>query len=299
SEDPNAVLLFLDIEKQIANDKTLLGYFESPNVSDKLLLGEQLQNVYFGGYLSKYDFDGYILEADTLSDNETANEKLAYYKDQVIAGARKVSRNFYRISNNIGYVNYFGLLPIVLNDELVGTYVVELKNRTLGRYASYPEILFNGTVKNTDDFDKYSFAYYKSGVLKSQHGSFLYPVNPFFYPQSLRQYNKYNDKKGFSHILVSPAKDELLILTRKAESGWRQLATLSFLFLVFLIFSILLYSVQWVVSILNDYDFNFRNFCWSVMIFQNRVLYSTPIQAFVVLAVVGTLVIACVITFFS
>src|SRR5690606_22743692 len=102
-----------------------------------------------------------------------------------------------------------------------------------------------------------------------------------------------------SHILVSPAKDELLILSRKAESGWRQLATLSFLFLVFLIFSILLYSIQWVISILNDYDFNLRNFRWSVMIFQNRALYSTRIQAFVVLAVVGTLVIAGIITFFS
>lgn len=299
SEDPNAVLLFLDIEKQITNDKDLINYFESPDLNNKLLIGEQLKNVYFSGYLSKYDFNGYIVESNASNQDQAASVKLAYYKDQVIAGARKVSRNFYRISNNIGYVNYFGLLPVVLNDELVGTYVVELKNRTLGRYASYPEILFNGTVKNTDDFDKYSFAYYKSGVLKSQHGSFLYPVNPFFYPQSLRQYNKYNDKKGFSHILVSPAKDELLILSRKAESGWRQLATLSFLFLVFLIFSILLYSVQWVVSILNDYDFNFRNFRWSVMIFQNRVLYSTRIQAFVVLAVVGTLVIAGIITFFS
>lgn len=299
SEDPNAVLLFLDIEKQITKDKALISYFASPDANSKAVLGEQLQNVYFSGYLSKYDFSGYIVELDTLSQSQAADAKLAYYKDQVIAGARKVSKNFYRISNNIGYINYFGLLPIVRDDELVGTYVVELKNRTLGRYASYPEILFNGTVKNIDDFDTYSFAYYKNGDLKSQHGSFLYPVNPFYQPQSLHQYNKYNDKKGFSHILVSPAEDELLILSRKAESGWRQLATLSFLFLVFLIFSISLYGLQWVVSILNDYDFNFRNFRWSVMIFQNRVLYSTRIQAFVVLAVVGTLVIAGIITFFS
>src|SRR5690606_12261774 len=46
-------------------------------------------------------------------------------------------------------------------------------------------------------------------------------------------------------------------------------------------------------------DFNLRNLRWSVMIFQNRVLYSTRIQAFVVFAVIGTLVIAGLITFFS
>src|SRR5690606_28046892 len=46
-------------------------------------------------------------------------------------------------------------------------------------------------------------------------------------------------------------------------------------------------------------DFSFRNFRWSVMILQNRVLYSTRIQAFVVLAVVGTLVIVGFISFFN
>src|SRR5690606_39815002 len=41
------------------------------------------------------------------------------------------------------------------------------------------------------------------------------------------------------------------------------------------------------------------NLRWSVMILQTRVLYSTRIQAYVVSAVVGTLVIAGIITFFS
>src|SRR5690606_22881911 len=64
-------------------------------------------------------------------------------------------------------------------------------------------------------------------------------------------------------------------------------------------FSILPYTLHGLSALLNAYDLTLRNFCWSVMTLQNRILYSTRIQAFVVLAVVGTLVIAGIITFFS
>ena len=299
SEDPNAVLLFLDIEKEIIKDEVLLDYFNFHNHKDAQLLNEELRKTYFSGYLAKYDFSAYILNADSQLNSPVALSKLSYFKDKVIAGSRKVSTNFYRLNNSIGYINYFALLPIQINGELIGTYVIELKNNSLSRYSSYPEILFSGMVENSNDHEDYSYAYYRKGVLKGQHGSFLYPIKPRFYPETTRQYIKYSDKSGYNHILFSPNKDDLLILSSKVQSGWKQLASLSFLFLVFLTFAILLYSLQWIISLLNDYDFNFRNLRWSIMIFQNRVLYSTRIQAFVVLAVVGTLVIAGIITFFS
>jgi len=299
SEDPNAVLLFLDIEKEIVGNRDLIDYLANPRGKDSQLLNDELRKTYFSGYLSKYDFNAYILDADTLKNNQFSNSKLSYFKDLVIAGSKKISTNFYRLKSNVGYINYFALLPILINDEQIGTYVVELKNKSLGRYASYPEILFNGTIESSHDYDAYSYAYYRNGSLKRQHGEFLYPIKPDFYPSQVRQYIKYNDKNGFNHMVFSPNENDMLILSSKAQGTWMQLASLSFLFLVFLCFSILIYTVRWLTALLNDYDLNFRNLRWSLMIFQNRILYSTRIQAFVVLAVVFTLVIAGIITFFS
>lgn len=299
SEDPNAVLLFLDIEKEIIENNELVNYFSAQGGGDAALLKEELRKNYFSGYLSKYDYSAYILSADSQYNSQPDLSKLAYFKDMVIAGSKKVSTNFYRLKSNVGYINYFALIPILDNDEILGTYVVELKNKSLGGYASYPEILFNGTIEVSDDYDLYSYAYYYHGVLKEQHGLYLYPIKPEYYPSNLRQYIKYSGEKGFNHIAFSPQEGDLLILSSKNQSIWKQLASVSFLFLVFLIFSVVVYSFQWLISVLDNYDFNFRNFRWSVMILQNRVLYSTRIQAFVVFAVVVTLVIAGIITFFS
>jgi two-component system nitrogen regulation sensor histidine kinase NtrY len=299
SEDPNAVMLFLDIERKLMDDKRLATVFQKGDPSDELLVNEEIRKAYFSGYLAKYDFSATPVRNDSSLNRRASLNRFEYFKDKVIAGSRKVTHNFYRLSNNIGYINYFALIPVRVNDEVIGTYVVELRDKSLSRYATYPEILSYGMVDNSMDYEKYSYAYYKNSQLKGQHGSFLYPTTPELSPKNVRQYYQYSDDKGYNHIVFSASQDDLLVLSSELPSRWKQLATLSFLFLVFLSFSILLFSLEWFFKLLTDYDFNFRNLRWSVMILQNRVLYSTRIQAFVVLAVVGTLVIAGIITFFS
>lgn len=297
SEDPDAVLLFMEIEEEIVNDETLINYFLY-NRKDQQQLAKELRNVYLGGYLTKYEFNGYAISVDSALNNADAISKFTYYKDRVISGSRKISKNFYRLSHNIGHVNYFALLPVRHDDEVIGTYLIELKNKSLGRYTSSLELLFAGSVDNPNEYENYSYAYYNQDVLRTQHGAYKYPISTTFSPPEAGKYMQYTSE-GYNHIFNSPNGNDLLILSSRAQSGWQQLASLSFLFLVFLVFSILLYAVQWVVSVLSDYDFSLRNFRWSVMILQNRVLYSTRIQAFVVLAVVGTLVIVGFISFFS
>src|SRR5690606_26870688 len=136
SEDPDAVLLFMDIEENILNDELLKDYFLNQRKIQTRQLTEELRNEYFGGYLAKYDFHGYAVSMDSLVNSPIAISKFAYYRNKVIGGSRKISRNFYRLSHNIGYINYFALLPIRHDDEVIGTYLVELKNKSLGRYTS-------------------------------------------------------------------------------------------------------------------------------------------------------------------
>src|SRR3546814_10205708 len=94
SEDPNAVLLFLDVEKQIVADESLLDYFEYPGFQNTQLLNDQLRRTYLSGYLAKYDFNAYILNTDSSKNSAIALERLSYFKDKVISGSRKVSANF-------------------------------------------------------------------------------------------------------------------------------------------------------------------------------------------------------------
>lgn len=299
SDDPNAVLLFLDIEKKISTDKNILEYFRSPTYTNPQLLNETLRKNYFGGYLSRYDFNAYIFDEQGNSSDAEATAKLNYYKDRVIAGSMKVSRNFYRLYEHFGYLNYFALLPIQKEGQNIGIYLIELKNKALGREASFPAVLVDGNIKVSDDFENYSYAFYKEGKLQMQHGLYVYPPSDIRFPKSLKQYKKLKDDQGYTHLTYTPDHKNTIVLSTKQQSWWKQLASLSFLFLVFLVFSIFAYSFQWIFSVLRDYDFNLRNLRWTILISQNRILYSTRIQAFVVSAVVGTLVIAGIITYFS
>lgn len=299
TDDPNAVLLFLDIEKQISRDNELIDFIHYPESSDIRVMNDNVKKNYFGGYLSRYDFNGYLYDYQGGSSDSLALVKLDYFKNKVIEGSRKVSVNFYRLNDRIGSLNYFALLPVISEGQNIGLYLIELNNKAVGRRSSFPEILIDGNMEVSDDFRKYSYAFYKGGKLQSQNGQFLYPQTDDDYPSSLMYYNKIKDKDNFTHLIYKPDNNDTIVLSSKNQSWWIQIASLSFLFLVFLVFSIIVYAFQWLFRILRDYDFNLRNLRWSIMISQNRILYSTRIQTFVVSAVVFTLVIAGVITYFN
>lgn len=299
ADDQNAVLLFLDIEKQLSQDNELINYIHYSKTFDAQQISENFRKTYFGGYLSRYDFNAYLFDEQGKSKDSVAAVKYEYFKNKVIEGSRKVSENFYRLNDKIGYLNYFALLPIKSDGQNIGLYLIELNNKALGRPSFFPEILIDGNMEVSDDFDKYSYAFYKDGKLQNQNGSFLYPETDEQYPQVQLSYNKINDHENFTHLIYKSEKNDTIILSSKHQGWWIQLASLSFLFLVFLVFSIFAYTIQWLFRVLRDYDFNLRNLRWSIMISQNRILYSTRIQAFVVSAVVFTLVIAGVITYFN
>src|SRR5690606_9375732 len=107
SEDPNAVMLFLDIEKKLMDDKHLGQFFLEGQTEDELLINEEIRKAYFSGYLAKYDFSAYPVLNYSALNRRASVSKFEYFKDKVIAGSRKVTPTFYRLNNNMGYINYF------------------------------------------------------------------------------------------------------------------------------------------------------------------------------------------------
>ena len=299
-DDPNAVLLLSDLERQLGLDPRLKHAVSIKGYDAMQLFNEEMRKLYFSGYLSRYDFSAFIFDEEGIAQNQISNRKLRYYKQRVISGSLKVSDNFYSISNDIGYVDYFGLIPITDGDQFIGTYLVELKNKSFRPLASYPDALISGQHRDLNGNNRQSsFAFYMDGELVSQQGDYLFPKTDATFSKEMNAYIRMDGEQNSDLLLYRPDAQRLLVLSSPGESWWVQLASLSFLFLVFLVFSIVINVIRWIYKSLNDYDFNFRNIRWSFLIFQNRILYSTRIQAFVVLAVVLTLVVAGIITFFS
>src|SRR5690606_14012996 len=227
--------------------------------------------------------------------------KRQLYREKVISGAIKVSENFYRGNSRFGSFEYFAQLPVQDNGELLGILLIELQNRSFSQLSFYPDILSDSRIdqQQTELIAGYAYAFYRHGNLVSQYGDYVYPLSADAYPTEQRKFISLGTDGGYEHMMRRPNSRTLIVVSSPQRSSWMQLAGLSFIFLVFLLFAMLAFIARWLVLTLNSNDFSLRNLRWSFLILSNRILYSTRIQTFMVVAVVTTLIVTGIITFFS
>ena len=300
-DDANAIALFHDLEKEIVKDPTLIEYFKRPRDESRELLNEHLKRTYLSGYLSRYEFVANEYNPNWVPIGNSSARKLQLYREKVISGAIKVSENFYRGNSRFGSFEYFAQLPVQENGELLGMLLIELQNRSFSQLSFYPDILSDSRIdqQQTELIAGYAYAFYRHGNLVSQYGDYVYPLSADAYPTEQRKFISLGTDGGYEHMMRRPNNSTLIVVSSPQRSSWMQLAGLSFIFLVFLLFAILAFITRWLVLTLNSNDFSLRNLRWSFLIQSNKILYSTRIQTFMVVAVVTTLIVAGIITFFS
>ena len=300
-DDANAIALFRDLEKEIVKDPTLIDYFRRPRTGNRELLNEHLKRTYLSGYLSRYEFTANEYDTNWVPIGNSSARKRQAYREEVISGAIKVSENFYRGNSRFGNFEYFAQLPVREDGELLGILLIELQNRSFSQLSAYPDILTDSRIdqQQTELMAGYAYAFYQHGNLVSQYGDYVYPLSDDAYPTEQRKFISLGTEGGYEHMMRRPNRHTLIVISSPQRNSWMQLAGLSFIFLVFLLFAALAFIVRWLVLTLNSNDFSLRNLRWSFLILSNRILYSTRIQSFMVVAVVTTLIVAGIITFFS
>lgn len=300
SDDPNAVLLFLNLEQEILQDSFIIDHFKNPIANSKALTN-RLQKLYFAGYLSRYEFKAYEYNRKNLKlDSEIF---LTNFKNLVLAGSVKVSDYFYRVNNTFGFQTYFALLPIKDGGSVLGTLVIELKSKPLSEISSFPELLVDGKIKENTQLKEYSYAYYSDGRLLNQHGKFIYDLYNHDYIGKLRDFvflNKTDiNGKQYSHLIYQPNKLKLIVISKEISGLIPRLAAVSFIFLTLLLFASLIVVFLWFWSGFANYSFTFRHFRWKYMLSSRRLLYKTRIQVSMVATVVLTLLITGFITYYN
>lgn len=300
-DDANALALFHDLEKEIVKDPILIDYFKKPRNENRELINEHLKRTYLSGYLSRYEFVANEYDTDWIPIGNSSASKRQTYRNKVISGAIKVSENFYRGNSRFGNFEYFAQLPVQEDGELLGILLIELQNRSFSQLSSYPDILADSRIdqQQTELIAGYAYAFYRDGNLVSQYGDYVYPMSAEVYPAEQRKYIPLGTEGNYEHMMYRPNGRTLIVVSSAQQSSWMQLAALSFIFLVYLLFAIFAFIARWLVLTLNSNDFSLRNLRWSFLILSNKIMYSTRIQTFMVVAVVTTLIVAGIITFFS
>lgn len=299
ADDSNAVLIFYSIEGNIHKDPIVASYFNGVRNMRQNAFHDYMRKTYFSDYLSKFDFTTEV-ELSGLEDSTTSgSDKINNYREKIQLGAIKVSNYFYRSGENPASFIYFGLIPITESDTLKGTLLIELNNSRINRYSAFPEVLMSNKFEGELVLDQYSYALYKDESLVYQFGRRVFPTSGVHFPREQKKFINISNNTQDIQSMYRPNSKMLMVISKTKQGLWMQLASLSFLFLVLLSFAILVYVIKWFAQKLKNYDFNLSNLHRLLLRSQNKLLYSTRIQAFVVLIVIVTLVIVGVITFFS
>jgi len=299
TDDFKVISAIENLEDGIINNKFVQHYFKQPALNSEVELQKHINKQYLESYLPRFEYN--IYEYNSLDSSTTGHKgvELSYFKGLVRVGSVKVQESdfFYRLNDTFGYQNYFGIIPVIEEGRKLGTLVIELKSQPYNYKGQLPEILLDRSIKSDDDYSNYSIAFYKDGRLENQSGKYTYKLSSDEY-QKRAKGDFFTDSLDFSHLVYSPGPTKAVIISRENVSYVIYLATLSFFFLVFIIFSITLYILIWILKNIDESWTGWFNINRSLMINANKILYKTRIQFSIVLSVVATLLIVGWTTYF-
>ncbi|GGE56967.1 HAMP domain-containing protein [Pedobacter psychrotolerans] len=300
SEDPNAIISLGVLESQLLNDDFLVRYFKQGAETNYPVLKNHIKS-YMDGYLSRYDYQIYPYNQDGESIDNIKSQAFSKYKELVESGSVKINGGnyFYQVNNTFGYQDYFGIISVIDQGSLLGTLVIELRSKPYNYNNRLPDLLGDQKLIRDEDFRGYSIAFYNNNRLLNQSGNYTYPLDGRNFKGKKDDFVTSNDKTlQYSHLIYKPSDNKMVVISKEKVGYVERLAALSFFFLVFIIFSILLYGLVWLIKNLDDERVGWFSINRSLMINANKILYKTRIQVSIVLSVVATLLIVGWVTYY-
>lgn len=243
--DINTEYFLRDVEKKIIQDKQVKFYFLNP-MSLKSQLKKTIRQLYFTGYLSKYDvtfydFDssGYHLhERNSISFNQL-NE--IYYNQSI----ETIDKYFRYLKTNSYLKGYLSKFTVKNGNQKLGYIFIQLQPKLIQDENRFDELQIEGS-SNTIGFKKfdYSYAIYKNKALISQSGDYPYrTVNSLTtQPEIFTTYTE-ND---YDHLQYFNDQQLTVIVSKKHNTFYEPLGLFSLIFTFFtllLIFSLSIYAI--------------------------------------------------------
>ncbi len=296
--DVNAEYFLNDIEKKIASDKLIKSNFNNP-IALKSQLVKKLRQLYFSGYLSKYDISVYDFDSSQnhyLSRNVFTYKQVNYIYQKL--GSKTINENFKFLKNNAYLKGYLAKFIIRHNGRINGYFFIHLQPKLLQDENRFDELLIEGYRSNSRKRYDYSYAIYRDTKLLSQSGEFAYRTTYTY--SDVKNKSLLFEEDGYSHLIFKE-NDQLFVVVSKKASTWYEpfgLFSLSFTFFTLILMAslgvFLIFNNPWVnESFLhkNKYWRRFQGIVNNILIVNEAdlTLIRTRIQLGVVLIVFATL----------
>lgn len=231
-KDANAESLFLDLESKLEYDGFITEYFRSP-VLQKSLLEKRIKQLYFSGYLSRFELE--IFDFDTLGFPFKEMNDYSYEYLEEVYNSRTLptrSNHFYLVNEPSLRFGYLAKYEVCTPDATLGKLFILLKPKFIQDEKIFTELLSNNP-DGAFDLSAYSYATYQAGSLINHSGPFPYSLNFDF------DYTKRDQivlREGYSHLVQEGNGGILVVISKKQDTFLEPLTIFSFLFLSFSLF---------------------------------------------------------------
>lgn len=291
ANDPIAEYLLEGLTKKIQNDEYVKKYFYDQKISSESL-NSRIQQLYFGGYFSKYDIS--VFEFDSLGNSvKGIQAKNLDYFNEIINNKSfpTFNPNYSYLSNTLGLLTYYGKIPLYKNAQLLGWLIIELKSKYFKEENIFPELLLEGSLKLNKDFNAYSYSIYKDDKLISQQGSYPYSLQSSEFSGTNKEY-EFREFNDYNHLIYKPKKDFIVVVSKSVESKTIGFTTFSYVFGIFVFFLSVFYLRRLLGKRFNLLTINFSNISDRF-----KILFKTRIQLSLILTILLSLGIVGYITF--
>lgn len=252
--------LLEDIIARVIDDAFIKSRLSDPLLS-KDPIDRKIKKIYLAGYFDQYRQDVSIYSSSgrlVLGNNNSLS--LLEYKNRYMNSdyATQIHNLYFIKSTDTNTGNRFvAFVKIQRDNDFLGTIVIELNQQRIESGKAFPKLLMdNKYVTNYIERD-FDFAIFEEEELSYSSGIFSYqglPIEDFLDNENVFTTGiLYN---GYHHLAVSYNDKIIVVSSRKYPSNYI-LADIAFLFVVYLIFTLLSIAVFLMFSGLNQLRFNY------------------------------------------
>lgn len=178
------------------------------------------------------------------SSDTTALEQNTFLETQKQRAESVIVENvLYLLQGDIKLRNYLGILSWKRDDGSEGVLLIEFYSKPRVLEVGLPALLQNNSYSKLKTLNQYSYAVYNKGKLIDNFGSYEYAKHklPFLYMDTIST-GLYKGN-SFSHYYHTSADGNTLILSLSIPTLAEYISSFAFVFLFYIILSILFYTV--------------------------------------------------------
>ena len=217
-----------NVEKKIVEDPFIRDYFQNPLIT-KSQFEKRIRQLYFTGYLSKYEVD--VLDYDTLGyhfrqrNNYTSRQIAKLYEKQT---TETFDSYFRYIRSNSEIKGYLARFIIRNKKQSVGILYILLKPKLIQDENRFDELLIEGYRPSRKKEANYSYAVYKDKNLIYQSGSYPYRIRNTW--GETDNTFRFLEENGFDHLFYTDKQPLTVIVSKPVDSVLQTIGLFSFIF---------------------------------------------------------------------